>query len=561
MKKFILFFGLLFFINSVSAVYISDEFQKAYQFAYMKWITTITPIENANLNWSLTRIAMAKMVSKFAINVLWLTPDSSIDCTFSDVSSSLDAQYNNWVTQACQLWLMWIWDDWKKSQTFNPFWTVTRAQWWTSFSRVLSKLTWSMVQNWNPYYSTHLQYLQSNKIINSVSNPAPSSIEKRGNVMVMMYRAANRYLNWIDYDLWLGTSDNWNWGNETWWNTTTWWNSSSGWNGQNWSNTWWLIVDWVHTNYYENWAIKEKLTYKDWKLNWEYSEYYPNWLLKSKWTYKNWEKTWWWVEYYDNWTVKWKWDYVNWKKNWEWLEYHDNWKLSWKWTYTWWVPQNWFVYYDETWKVTYKKDDGTWGTWAVSGISWVVVSYYDNWTIKEQWAYDWNWNKIGEWITYFSDWKIRSQWVYNEGWFQEWKWFYYFDNWVIESQWSYNKYGLKEWKWDYYYESWNLKEEWEYNEYWNEEWLWTAFYEEEQKKSETHYSNWVLNWEQLLYYETWGVSDKSVYENWELHGQSYMYYVDWSIRAIRKHNEDWSTEIQWYYENWDPMDSEFLILK
>lgn len=167
------------------------EQQRAYDFAFSQKITTVSSIEKANMNGSLTRVAMAKMISNFAMNVLWLEPDTSKDCSFSDVSTSLDAQYNYWVTQACQLWLMWIWGDGKKSDKFNPNWIVTRAQFATAFSRALIKSNWKNIKDGNPYYSTHLQYLQSEWIIKSVSNPLPSTVEKRWNVMIMMMRAAN----------------------------------------------------------------------------------------------------------------------------------------------------------------------------------------------------------------------------------------------------------------------------------------------------------------------------------------------------------------------------------
>jgi hypothetical protein len=44
----------------------------------------------------LTRIAMAKMLSQYAINVLGKTPDTSVVVpTFPDVDAKLDADYNN----------------------------------------------------------------------------------------------------------------------------------------------------------------------------------------------------------------------------------------------------------------------------------------------------------------------------------------------------------------------------------------------------------------------------------------------------------------------------------
>jgi len=188
MKKcfLVIIFSLLCWFSF--ALTYSLEMQNAYNYAYNQKITTISSIEKANLDGQLTRIAMAKMLSNFSINVLWLQPDASINCSFSDVSILLDSQYNYWATQACQLWLMWIWNDWKKSKNFNPYWSVTRAQFATAFSRALSKFNWDVVLGWEPYYKWHLQYLKNKWIINNVSSPAPSSLEKRWNVMIMMYR-------------------------------------------------------------------------------------------------------------------------------------------------------------------------------------------------------------------------------------------------------------------------------------------------------------------------------------------------------------------------------------
>jgi len=190
-----------FLITLISAIFLawgfslandySVEQKDAYNYAYSQKITTVSSIEKASMNGELTRIAMAKMIANFAINVLWLQPNTSIDCSFSDVPSLLDGQYNYGVTLACQLWLMWIWNDWNKTEKFDPNTVVTRAQFSTAFSRALSKAKWKVVENWNPYYSTHLEYLQSEWIIKSVNEPSPSTAEKRWNVMIMMMRASD----------------------------------------------------------------------------------------------------------------------------------------------------------------------------------------------------------------------------------------------------------------------------------------------------------------------------------------------------------------------------------
>ena len=87
----------------------SLEFQQAYNFAYKNWITTMSTIQKADMSWKLTRIQMAKMLSQYAINVLWKRPDPSRWVVkFNDVTDEMDKDYNNWVILAYQLWIMWI---------------------------------------------------------------------------------------------------------------------------------------------------------------------------------------------------------------------------------------------------------------------------------------------------------------------------------------------------------------------------------------------------------------------------------------------------------------------
>ena len=201
MKKLLISFVsaiLLLQWISLSANY-SQEYQDAYNYAYNQWITTVSPIEKANIYGPLTRIAMAKMISNFAINVLWIVPDSSLNCSFADVTEEMDAWYGYWVKKVCQLWIMWI-SNWKKSEYFNPKWTVTRWQWATVFSRALSKYNWDTVVEISPYYKSHLEYLHSKWIVKDVEIPTAKSVEKRWNVMLMMYRVSKNVKNyeWTD---------------------------------------------------------------------------------------------------------------------------------------------------------------------------------------------------------------------------------------------------------------------------------------------------------------------------------------------------------------------------
>ena len=154
------------------------ELNDAYTFAFKNGITTMKSIDQANMNWSLNRIAMAKMLSQYAINILKKTPDTSKKCNFWDVSSDLDKQYNDWVTLACQLGIMWV-----NITNFRPNDEVTRAEFGTALSRMLFGLA-----DWTDYYySTHLAKLKREKII---SNDDPTLKELRWYVMLMLMRSA-----------------------------------------------------------------------------------------------------------------------------------------------------------------------------------------------------------------------------------------------------------------------------------------------------------------------------------------------------------------------------------
>lgn len=203
MKKLLITFSSIILLLqwiSFSANY-SQEYQDAYNYAYNQWITTVSSIEKANIYGSLTRIAMAKMISNFAINVLWIVPDRSLNCSFADVTEEMDAWYWYWVKKACQLWLMWVWSNWNLSINFNPKWTVTRWQWATVFSRALNKYNWDTVKEQSPYYKVHLEYLHSKWIVKNVENPTAKSVEERWNVMLMMYRVSQKVKNYEEPNL------------------------------------------------------------------------------------------------------------------------------------------------------------------------------------------------------------------------------------------------------------------------------------------------------------------------------------------------------------------------
>ena len=165
------------------------ELEEAYNYAYKNGITTMTSIDNANMFGSLTRIAMAKMIANYATTVLWLEPDTSAKCTFTDVTAALDAQYDNWVTKACQLGLMG-----QNITAFRPNDPVTRAEFGTTLSRALNSNDADKLAEMNaadPYYKEHLNFLKNEGIMTQIDNP--SMTEVRGYVMLMMMRADESY--------------------------------------------------------------------------------------------------------------------------------------------------------------------------------------------------------------------------------------------------------------------------------------------------------------------------------------------------------------------------------
>lgn len=161
----------------------TDEFQQAYEFAYNNWITTMPTIWKANMGWKLTRIAMAKMLSQYAINILWKNPDITKVNKFNDVTDELDEEYNNWVTLAYQLWIMWIN---MPENNFRPKDEVTRAEFVTALSRMIY-WTSDWEYKWTgKYYLNHMAKLMKEWII---TKDDPNMKELRGYVMIMLMRS------------------------------------------------------------------------------------------------------------------------------------------------------------------------------------------------------------------------------------------------------------------------------------------------------------------------------------------------------------------------------------
>ena len=164
----------------------NTEMREAYSFAYGKWITTQSTYEEAKVDKKLTRIEMAKMLSQYAINVMWSEPDETRYNKFADVSDTLDAEYNDAVTLAYELWIMWIN---MPNNEFRPKDYVTRWEFATALSRMVYWTSDGKYRQTSKYYTLHIEKLESERVLTQVD---PAMMERRWYVMIMLMRLATK---------------------------------------------------------------------------------------------------------------------------------------------------------------------------------------------------------------------------------------------------------------------------------------------------------------------------------------------------------------------------------
>ena len=191
----------------------STEQKFAYLYAYEYWITTICPIQDANIDGYLIRSHFAKMISEFAVNVLGIKPERWKEgCDkFNDISK-LNDELHRLVITSCELWLMWLESNWiTPSKSFNPNDRVTRAQFGTVLSRLLFGGMYNVKDESSVYkdkwfwYRDHLQALKDYWIMTKIDWDWPDYFERRGWVMIMLERADNYWIfawkvpakNWV----------------------------------------------------------------------------------------------------------------------------------------------------------------------------------------------------------------------------------------------------------------------------------------------------------------------------------------------------------------------------
>jgi len=182
-------FGFLLWISvvglsatSLTFAYTQEQ-RDAYQWAYQYGITTQPSIEDANLNWNLTRQAFAKMIVNYLENTVWIQETSRNSCKFTDENKFTD-ELKVYAKKTCMYKIMW--ENWTN---FSPTNIVNRAQLGTVISRIL--WWWEYNASGKQYYIYHLNALQLNGIMNKIDNP--QAYAKRWDVMIMLKRLYEKY--------------------------------------------------------------------------------------------------------------------------------------------------------------------------------------------------------------------------------------------------------------------------------------------------------------------------------------------------------------------------------
>lgn len=196
MRKFfgIMWWALIigFSVVSFTHAYTQEEIA-AYNWAYKNWITTQSNIEDANLNWKLTRQELSKMLTNYIENVAWVRQTSYSSCSFTD-EDKMAPSLEPYTKKICSYKIMWNnWED------FRPTSKVTRAELGTTISRML----WWDKHNvsWKDFYIYHLNALKDAGIMNNIENPT-KSLARRWDTFIMLKRLSDKYGSNINLNGW-----------------------------------------------------------------------------------------------------------------------------------------------------------------------------------------------------------------------------------------------------------------------------------------------------------------------------------------------------------------------
>ena len=168
------------------------EANKSYCFAFTIWATTKQTLEEAQYNREIRRSELAKMVSQYEVQILQKKPDEGKACHhYSDVTSRYKA-LDQYITEACELGLMWVDNNGDQVFHFRPKDLVTRGEYMTVVSRMLygNKYDISDDEKWKvPFYQYHMDTLVSEGIFN---HRLPEIEVQRYMVFYTLYRLANQ---------------------------------------------------------------------------------------------------------------------------------------------------------------------------------------------------------------------------------------------------------------------------------------------------------------------------------------------------------------------------------
>ncbi len=185
-KKYGIITGIVLFSIGIiaNAQTTKSELESAYNYWVSAGIISTDSYTNANMLAKVSRKDAAKMFVLFANRVnTWMKKDTTINCTFLDITNeSSDTQ--EYIQQACQLWIMGRNNNGTVTNTFKPSWILTRGQVWTIISRIL----YGTKYNWGKkFYTNHLQILSKDGVIKNISKP--DNAELRWYILTMMMRA------------------------------------------------------------------------------------------------------------------------------------------------------------------------------------------------------------------------------------------------------------------------------------------------------------------------------------------------------------------------------------
>ncbi len=166
-----------------------NELIEAFTWAQKNNITHATSIDIARLYSPITRAELAKMMVQYVTNIQKKSIPSNSQCVIENYkdSSSMDSEQKQYITHACQLWIMW-WQNDKKNliEYFRPIDTVTRAEFATVLSRYLYGNTYNGDMSADGWYKNHLKALNQAAYIKKIDTPFMR--ELRGFVMLILYR-------------------------------------------------------------------------------------------------------------------------------------------------------------------------------------------------------------------------------------------------------------------------------------------------------------------------------------------------------------------------------------